>query len=213
MNFDKNNNKIYFNCDYTEGATEKIIDALIKTNFTQTIGYGEDYICENARNTIKKACGMDNVDVHFLVGGTQANFTIISSILKPYQGVISAKTGHINIHETGAIEATGHKVLALPCSVDGKISAKQIEDACISHYNDASFEHMVQPGMVYISQPTEIGAIYSKSELTQINEVCKKYNMPLFVDGARLGYALASSENDVSLHELCGLCDVFYIGG
>ncbi|MEG1448676.1 MAG: beta-eliminating lyase-related protein, partial [Oscillospiraceae bacterium] len=146
-------------------------------------------------------------------GGTQANFTIISSILKPYQGVISAKTGHINIHETGAIEATGHKVLALPCSVDGKISAKQIEDACISHYNDASFEHMVQPGMVYISQPTEIGAIYSKSELTQINEVCKKYNMPLFVDGARLGYALASSENDVSLHELCGLCDVFYIGG
>lgn len=207
------NNKIYFNCDYTEGAHEKIINTLLKTNLVQTIGYGEDYFCNNAKEAIKKACNNNNIDVHFLVGGTQANFTVISSILKPYQGVLSAQTGHINVHETGAIEATGHKVLALPCPADGKITAKQIEDYCISHYSDSTFEHMVQPGMVYISLPTEIGAIYSKAELTKISSVCKRYNMPLFVDGARLGYALASDENDVTLADLCNLCDVFYIGG
>lgn len=213
MTLNNKENKIYFNCDYTEGAHEKIMNALTQTNLLQTIGYGEDYFCENARESIKKACENDNIDVHFLVGGTQTNFTVISSILRPYQGVIAPNTGHINVHETGAIEARGHKVLALDCSADGKITSNQIETYCKNHYECAEAEHIVQPGMVYISQPTENGAIYSKNELISIKKVCEQYDMPLFVDGARLGYALASEENDVTLKDLCEICDVFYIGG
>lgn len=204
---------IYFNCDYTEGCHPKILERLCETNLMQTIGYGEDEICDAARAKIRAACGRDDIDVHFLVGGTQANATVIASILRPHQGALSAETGHINVHETGAVEATGHKVLALPATPDGKISAAQVEAAYIAHVNDASFEHMVQPKLVYISLPTENGGLYSKAELTALHDVCMRCGLYLFIDGARLGYGLTSPENDVTLRDLCDLCDVFYIGG
>ena len=202
---------IRFDCDYTEGAHERILNALVATNSEQHCGYGLDDHCENARALIKKACGREDADVHFLVGGTQANFTVIASVLRPYQGVLSADSGHINGHETGAVEATGHKVLALP-SVNGKISAAQIEKAYNEHWADGAHEHIVQPGMVYISQSTEWGTVYSKQELEELYSVCKKLSLPLFIDGARLGYALASGAAP-SLEEMAQLCDVFYIGG
>ena len=204
---------IYFNCDYTEGCHPKILERLCDTNLMQTIGYGEDEICDAARAKIRAACGRDDIDVHFLVGGTQANATVIASILRPHQGALSAKTGHINVHETGAVEATGHKVLALPATPDGKISAAQVEAAYTAHVNDASFEHMVQPKLVYISLPTENGGLYSKAELTALHDVCTRCGLYLFIDGARLGYGLTSPENDVTLRDLCDLSDVFYIGG
>jgi len=150
--------------------------------------------------------------VHFLVGGTQTNATVIASILRPYQGVLCADTGHINVHETGAIEATGHKVLSLE-GKQGKITAEQIEQACMAHLKDSSSEHMVQPGMVYISFPTEVGTLYTKNELREISEVCNKFNIPLFLDGARLGYGLTSVANDVSMEDIAKYCDIFYIGG
>lgn len=202
---------IRFDCDYTEGAHERVLNALIATNSEQHCGYGLDDHCENARSLIKKACGREDADVHFLVGGTQANFTVIASILRPFQGVLSADSGHINGHETGAVEATGHKVLALP-SVNGKITGAQVEKAYSEHWADGAHEHIVQPGMVYISQPTEFGTVYSKDELTELYDVCTKLSLPLFIDGARLGYALASGEAP-SLEEMAQLCDVFYIGG
>lgn len=204
---------IYFNCDYTEGCHPKILERLCETNLMQTIGYGEDEICDAARAKIRAACGRDDVDVHFLVGGTQANATVIASILRPHQGALSPETGHINVHETGAVEATGHKVLALPATPDGKIAAAQVEAAYTAHVNDASFEHMVQPKLVYISLPTENGGLYSKAELTALHDVCTRCGLYLFIDGARLGYGLTAPENDVTLHDLCELCDVFYIGG
>lgn len=203
---------IQFQCDYNEGAHERILHRMLETNLEQTVGYGEDEFCAQARELIKNACGNKDADVHFLVGGTQANTTVIASLLRPYQGVICADTGHINAHETGAIENTGHKVIGLP-NTNGKISAKQIEENVLLQKFDSSHEHIVQPGMVYISFPTEVGTIYSKKELTEIYEVCGKYGLPLFVDGARLGYGLTSAENDLSLPELASLCDVFYIGG
>ena len=204
---------IYFNCDYTEGCHPKILERLCETNLMQTIGYGEDEICDAARAKIRAACGRDDVDVHFLVGGTQANATVIASILRPHQGALSPETGHINVHETGAVEATGHKVLALPATPDGRIAAAQVEAAYTAHVNDASFEHMVQPKLVYISLPTENGGLYSKAELTALHDVCTRCGLYLFIDGARLGYGLTAPENDVTLHDLCELCDVFYIGG
>ena len=203
---------IRFNSDYTEGCHTAILEKLVETNMEQTAGYGEDEYCGQARELIRKACGDERVDVHFLVGGTQTNVTVISAALKHYQGVITAKTGHINVHETGAVESTGHKVLGLPSS-DGKITAKQVEDACRSHIEDDSFEHQVQPKMVYISNPTELGTIYSKAELEALSEVCRKFGLYLFMDGARLGYGLTSSENDLDLEQIAKLCDVFYIGG
>ena len=204
---------IYFNCDYTEGCHPKILERLSETNFLQTPGYGEDEICASARAKIRAACGRDDVDVHFLVGGTQANATVIAAALRPHQGALCAETGHINVHETGAVEATGHKVLPLPATADGKISAEQVESAYYDHVNNDSFEHMVQPKMVYISQPTENGGLYSKAELAALHEACARCGLYLFVDGARLGYGLAAPENDVSLSDLCALSDVFYIGG
>lgn len=209
---------IKFDCDYLEGCHPAILDLLIKTNFEQTDGYGCDKYCEKARKFILEACGFagkrgKNVpEVHFLVGGTQTNTTVIASILRPHQGVISAVTGHINVHETGAIESTGHKVMALP-SQDGKLTAKQVEKYIKSCISDCNYEHIVQPGMVYISFPTENGTIYSKSELSAVYDVCRKYGLPLFIDGARLGYGLAAEENDLTLSEIASLCDVFYIGG
>ena len=203
---------IRFNSDYTEGAHPEILRLLEETNFQQTDGYGTDEWCEKARGLIREACRCPGADVHFLVGGTQTNATVIAAALRPYEGAISADTGHINVHETGAIEHTGHKVLALP-SKDGKISAEQVRTYIEEHFASPAFEHTVRPGLVYISYPTEYGTIYSRDELTALHDVCREYGIPLFVDGARLGYGLACSECDITLAELAGLCDVFYIGG
>lgn len=203
---------IQFQCDYNEGCHPAILEALVRTNMEQTIGYGEDQYCQQAREAIKQVIARPDADVHFLVGGTQTNTTVIASILRSYQGVIAADTGHINVHETGAIEATGHKVLALP-NVNGKLTAASIERAIIDHQNEDGPEHMVQPGMVYISYSTEIGTIYSLSELTSISEVCHKYSLPLFIDGARLGYGLCSPACDLTIKDIADLADVFYIGG
>lgn len=203
---------IQFQCDYNEGAHPLILEKLMETNMQQTVGYGADEYCASARKLIKKICEAPNADVHFLVGGTQTNATVISSILKPYQCVICADTGHINVHETGAIEHTGHKVFALP-NKDGLITAKQIEAVLKTHFEDDEPEHMVQPGLVYISFPSEYGTLYSNTEIQQISEICHSYNIPLFIDGARLGYGLMSDECDITLPELAQLADVFYIGG
>lgn len=203
---------IRFECDYLEGAHPKILEYLTTTNFEQTPGYGTDTYCEKARSIIKEKCNSKEADVHFLVGGTQTNTTVIASILRPHQGVLCASTGHINVHETGAIEATGHKVLSIP-SDDGKITALDIQKAYEAHFNDSTAEHMVQPGMVYISYPTENGTLYTKEELEAISCVCHKFNLPLFLDGARLGYGLTAVGNDVTLEDIARLCDVFYIGG
>ena len=203
---------ILFYSDYLEGAHPRILERLAQTNLMQTPGYGEDPICNEAKELIRNACSAPGADVHFLVGGTQTNATVISSILRPYQGVICASSGHINVHETGAIEHTGHKVLPLPAK-DGKISAGQIREAMQQHYNDSSAEHMVQPGMVYISFPTELGTIYSKKELQDIREACSDWEIPLFIDGARLGYGLEASDCNLLLRDIAALADVFYIGG
>lgn len=203
---------IQFQCDYNEGAHPLIIQRLCDTNMEQTVGYGEDQYCEEARALIRKACEREDVDVHLLVGGTQTNTTVISHTLRPYQGVLTAVSGHINVHETGAIEATGHKVLAI-ASEDGKLTASQIEEAMQAHLNEDGPEHMVQPGMVYISFPTEVGTVYNYAELEKISTICRKYSLPLFVDGARLGYGLCSPESDITLPQLAKLVDVFYIGG
>ena len=203
---------IRFQCDYAEGAHPLILKRLEETNFEQTVGYGEDAYCQSARQRIKKLCKRDDVDVHFLVGGTQTNFTVISSVLRPHQGVIAAVSGHINVHETGAIEATGHKVLTLP-SEDGKVSASQVRKLCEEHYQDADHEHRVQPGMVYISHPTENGTLYSKEEMEKLSYTCKDLGLPLFLDGARLGYGLVAETSTLSLEDIAALTDVFYIGG
>lgn len=197
--------------DYSEGAHESIIEELVKTNRMQTIGYGEDEICEKARNLIKNELEKDSA-IHFMLGGTQTNLTVISHILKPYEGVISASSGHINVHESGAIEATGHKILSL-LTENGKLTAQQVIDTMEEHLNSPTMVHMVRPGMVYISQPTEWGTLYKKQELSEIYSACKKYNIPLYIDGARLGCALASPENDINLKDLATLTDIFYIGG
>ena len=203
---------ILFNSDYTEGAHPRILERLIETNLEQTTGYGEDVYCEAAREAIRKVCDAPEADVHFLVGGTQANFTVISSALKPYQGVLCADTGHINVHETGAVEACGHKVLALP-GKDGKITAEQIRNAHDLHWSDESHEHIAQPKMVYISHPTELGTLYTKGELEEIGRVCRECGLYLFLDGARLGYGLMATGTDVTIADIAKICDVFYIGG
>ena len=203
---------IQFQCDYNEGAHPLIMQRLLESNMEQTIGYGEDHYCNQARALIKQACQSDSIDVHFLVGGTQTNTTVISHTLRPYQGVLTAVSGHINVHETGAIESTGHKVLSI-ATPDGKLTATQIEDAVLAHQHEDGPEHMVQPGMVYISFPTEVGTVYTLNELESISAVCRKYALPLFVDGARLGYGLCSPESDITLPQLATLADVFYIGG
>ena len=203
---------IYFQCDYAEGAHPSIIEALSRTNLMQSPGYSTDSFTESAKEKIRKRLKRDDVDIHFLVGGTQANLIIIASALRPYQGVISADTGHIATHETGAIEATGHKVITLP-GKDGKITAGQIEEYCAYHYSLSNREHTVMPGMVYLSFSTETGTNYTKKEIEDIHKVCLKYDMMLFIDGARMGYALAAEGNDISFEDFPSLCDVFYIGG
>ncbi|CAI6043176.1 Low specificity L-threonine aldolase [Paenibacillus sp. JJ-100] len=203
---------IRFECDYNEGAHERILQRLLETNMEQTSGYGTDTHCERARMLIRQACGNEEADVHFLVGGTQTNTTVIASILRPHQGVIAAVSGHIAVHETGAIESTGHKVLTVP-SLDGKITAEQVKAVCDAHAKESSPEHSVQPGMVYISQPTENGTMYSKAELEALYAISQAYGLPFFIDGARLGYALASKDCDMTMRDLARMCDVFYIGG
>lgn len=203
---------ILFYSDYLEGCHPEILQSLQDTNYCQTPGYGVDDYCEEARNIIREICKTPDVDVHFLVGGTQTNATVISSVLRPYQGVLCADTGHINAHETGAIEHSGHKVLPL-LSVDGKVAAPAVDAALESHYSDESQEHIVQPAMLYISQPTEPGTIYSLGEMQALKDVCAKWNIPLFVDGARLGYGLTSDACDMTIADLAHIADVFYIGG
>ena len=203
---------IYFNSDYLEGAHSAIMERMMETNMMQTVGYSCDEICDSARAKVRAACNAPEADVHFLVGGTQTNTTVIAALLRPWQGVVSAVSGHINCHETGAIESTGHKVIALP-TPDGKLTAKQVKDYVEWQKNDESEEHIVQPGMVYISHPTETGMLYSKAELTEIFNTCREYGLPLYIDGARLGYGLTADGTDLTLPEIARLCDVFYIGG
>ncbi len=203
---------IYFNCDYNEGAHPQVLKAIFDTNMVQSAGYGYDEYCEKARKLICNLCENEELYVQFLVGGTQTNLTVIASALRPHQGVLSADLGHINVHETGAIEGCGHKVLALPSS-DGKITASQVEEAYKLHIECDIPEHMVQPKMVYISNPTEVGTLYTKKELEALSKTCRKNGLYLFMDGARLGYGLASEENDLDLKTIAELCDAFYIGG
>ena len=205
-------NMIQFQCDYSEGAHPRILERMMQTNFEQTVGYGEDHYCEMARVLVQKACGRPDADVHFLVGGTQANATVISSVLRPHQGVLCVRSGHINVHETGAIEHSGHKVLALE-GVDGILSADSVRAAMEEHLAEDGPEHTVQPGMVYISFSTEVGTVYTLSQLKELSAVCREYGLPLFIDGARMGYGLASDGCDVTLNDIADLADVFYIGG
>lgn len=203
---------IYFNNDYSEGCHEKVLQKLVETNLEQTPGYSEDHHCKQAADKIRKLCGNDDLAVHFLVGGTQANLTVISAALRTHQGAVGAESAHINTHETGAIETTGHKVLTLPSS-EGKITAEQVDKLVQLHRADPSFEHTVQPKLVYISNPTEWGTLYTLAELEKLSSVCRKNELYLFMDGARLGYGLMASENDLTMQDIARLCDVFYIGG
>lgn len=201
-----------FLSDYTEGAHPEVLKKLNELNMVSLPGYGEDEYCREAKNKIRKFCGRDDLQVQFLTGGTQTNLLAISTMLKRYEAVVAADTGHINVHEAGAIEFSGHKVLTLP-SKDGRVSGEDLEEYMERFYGDDTHEHMCFPGMVYISHPTELGTLYSKAQLTKLAEVCRKYEMPLYMDGARLGYGLASEESDLSIEDIVELCDLFYIGG
>ena len=199
-----------FRNDYSEGAHPQVLQALTDTNLVQTCGYGLDPICEEARDLIRSLCAAPEADVHFLVGGTQTNLTVIASLLQPYEAVIAAHTGHVNCHETGAIEATGHKV-CVAHSPDGKVTPAMVESVLAIHADGG--EHMVSPKLVYISDTTEIGTVYTKAELISLRHCCDEHGLLLFLDGARLGSALTSPENDLTLPELAALTDVFTIGG
>lgn len=203
---------ISFESDYIAGAHPKILERFIETNFEPLSGYGMDSYCESAREKIRMACDCPKAEVEFLVGGTQTNSIVISTMLRDYEGVIAAKTAHINTHEAGAIEFAGHKVLEV-AQKEGKIQTEELRKYIANFYDDENHEHMVFPGMVYISHPTEYGTLYTKKELKEIAEVCHFYHIPLFLDGARLGYGLMSRQTDVTLYDIAKLCDVFYIGG
>ena len=203
---------IYFNNDYSEGCHPKILEALTRTNFEQTFGYSEDEYCAAAAAKIRKLIGREDAAVHFLVGGTQSNLIVIASSLRPHQAALCPIGGHIATHETGAIEATGHKVMTVP-SDDGKITAEQVRKVVASHRADSSFEHTTQPKLVYISNPTEYGTLYSLTELEALSATCKELGLYLFMDGARLGYGLAATGYDVTIQDIARLVDVFYIGG
>lgn len=203
---------IYFDSDYMAGAHPEVMARLAETNGEHTVGYGCDGYTKKAAGLIREACGQEDARVYFLVGGTQTNATVIDGVLSRHEGVIAAESGHINVHEAGAIEATGHKILTLP-SHCGKLEASEIKAYIDNFYSDDTYEHMVAPGMVYISFPTEYGTVYTLEELTAISEVCHDAGIPLFIDGARLGYGLAADGNNVTLKDIARLCDVFYIGG
>lgn len=203
---------LYFENDYMEGAHPEVMKRLLETNLEQTLGYGADDYTQRAKKKILEACGLNEGRVYFLVGGTQTNATVIDGLLARHEGVLAAETGHVNVHESGAIEASGHKVLALP-SHEGKLHAEDVKRYISDFYRDLDYEHMVAPGMVYISYPTELGTLYSLDELETLNHVCRDANIPLYVDGARLGYGLAANKGEVTLKDIARLCDVFYIGG
>lgn len=201
-----------FESDYNNGTHPEILRRLCETNDEVLTGYGADKFCTCAKEKIKKACGRDDAEVFFTVGGTQTNMIVIDSLLNGFEGVVSVNTGHINGHEAGAIEFTGHKILALPHTL-GKLMPDVLKNYLEGFYLDEAFEHTVFPGMVYISHPTEYGTLYSKAELTALSEICREYNIPLYLDGARLGYGLMSTGTDVTLQDIANLCDAFYIGG
>lgn len=203
---------LHFASDYQEGAYPAIIERLAQTNMEQTAGYGLDEHSEHARDLIRSACACPDADAFFLVGGTQTNATVIDAMLNSWQGVVAAATGHVSLHEAGAIEWGGHKVLELPSQL-GKINAAQVEQYLLAFEGDANRDHMVEPGMVYVSQPTEYGTLYSLDELEALSAVAHAHGLKFYVDGARLAYALAASQNDVGLPDLARLCDAFYIGG
>lgn len=203
---------IHFNSDYTAGAHQEVMDALVRTNMEHTVGYGNDDYTAEARDMIREAVGAPDAEVMFLVGGTQTNATAIDGILRRHEGVLAAASGHIAVHESGAIEASGHKVLTLP-ERDGKVRSKDVEKFIKEFYADETFQHMVAPGMLYISQPTEFGTIYSLEELKALSEVCHRHNIPLYIDGARMAYGLMAEGADFTLRDIARLADVFYIGG
>ena len=203
---------ISFESDYDNGCHELILKRLAETNDERATGYGLDDYCKMAKEKVRAACGTPEADVFFLMGGTQTNATVIDAMLSSYQGVLAVETGHINVHESGAIEFGGHKVLRLP-SHDGRMDASELEKWLKDFYDDPTYDHMVFPGLVYITFATELGTIYSRAQLESISAVCKNYNLPLFIDGARLGYGLMAEGCDISLPQLAELCDVFYIGG
>ena len=203
---------IYFDTDYMAGAHPMVLERLCQTNQEQTTGYGTDAYTARATELIREACGTPDARVRFLVGGTQTNATVIDGVLSRHEGVLSAESGHINVHESGAIEATGHKVLVLP-SYQGKVRAADVRNFIREFYSDDTYEHMVAPGMLYISFPTEYGTVYSLGELEELSSVCHEAGIPLFIDGARLGYGLAAEGSDVTLKDIARLADVFYIGG
>lgn len=201
-----------FASDYVVGAHQAILQKLQEVNGEKFPGYGTDVYTKSAAEKIKKACGREDAQVFFLVGGTQTNSTVIATMLAPFEGAVAVETGHIEVHEAGAVEYTGHKVLTLPAH-NGKMDPKELDEYISRFYQDGSYEHMVFPGMAYISHPTEYGTLYTKAELEEIYSVCQKHKIPLFIDGARLGYGLMSLDTDVSLEFLASHCDVFYIGG
>ncbi len=201
-----------FESDYTEGAHEKILEKLLETNREQLPGYGKDIYCQNAKEKIQALCHCENGEIAFLAGGTQTNATVIAALLHCSEGVIAASTGHISLHEAGAIESSGHKVLEIPGHC-GKIKSKELRDFLQTFWSDQNRDHMVYPGMVYLSHPTEYGTLYGAKELQEISTLCRQYKIPLYLDGARLGYGLTAENTDVTLPLLASLCDVFYIGG
>lgn len=204
--------KLHFDTDYMEGAHPAVMQRLVETNLEHTVGYGSDEYSVQARELIRKACGAPDAFVQFLVGGTQTNATVLDALLRRHEGVLCAETAHINVHESGAVEHSGHKVLTLPTHA-GKVDAAEVEHYITNFYSDDTYEHMVAPGVLYITQPTEYGTLYSLSELEELSAICHRHDIPLYLDGARLGYALASDEADFTLKDIARLCDVFYIGG
>ena len=202
-----------FENDYSEGAHSRILKKLVSTDMQQVPGYGTDRYCTEAKKRIRQEIEQPDADIYFLMGGTQTNQLVIDTMLQPYEGVIAAESGHVSVHEAGAIEFAGHKVLTVPPHNGGKVSPVEVKNLITDFYKDGNHEHMVFPGMLYISQPTEYGAIYSKRELEALSLICRKYKIPLYLDGARLAYALASRENSLSLSDIARLTDVFYIGG
>lgn len=203
---------LHFDSDYMEGAHPKILQRLLETNLEQTPGYGTDDYCKSAKEKILQACGCPDGQVYFLVGGTQTNATVIDAVLRSWQGVVAVDTGHIATHEAGAIEFGGHKVLSVP-QADGKLTAQALRTALTAFWSDANHEHMVEPGLVYISHPTESGSLYTRAELEALHQICREHRIPLFLDGARLGYGLMARNTDVDLRVISENCDVFYIGG
>lgn len=201
-----------FDTDYMEGAHPVVMQRLVDTNLEHTVGYGSDEYSVQAREAIREACGAPDALVQFLVGGTQTNATVLDALLRRHEGVLCAETAHINVHESGAVEHSGHKVLTLPAH-DGKVCPKEVDHYITEFYRDDTYEHMVAPGVLYITQPTEYGTLYSLSELEELSAICHNHDIPLYLDGARLGYALASDKADFTLKDIARLCDVFYIGG